>query len=162
MIVYRLAKQRFNTLDGEGARLYPGRWNTNRHRALYTASTSSLAILEVIANIQKYKYLYDENFELITLDVPDKDILDLRNDVATNRIGFSKFSFQDSQAKGAELFNNPARLGFIVPSIVNPHEANVILNASAFDLGQFKIKEQVMVFDPRLRPLSKLDQLAEH
>jgi RES domain-containing protein len=149
MIVYRLAKQRFNTLDGEGARLYPGRWNTSRHKVLYTASTSSLAILEVIANIQKYKYLYNENFVLITLNVPDKDILDLRNDTSINRIGFSAFPFQDSQAKGAELFHEATRLGFIVPSIVNPHEANIILNAGAFDLKQFKTREQVMVFDPR-------------
>jgi len=149
MIVYRLAKQRFNSLDGEGARLYPGRWNTSRHKALYTASTSSLAILEVVVNIQKYKYLYNENFVLISLDVPDKDIFDLKSDAAINRIGFSNLPLQDSQTKGTELLNDSKRFGFIVPSIVNPHETNVILNAGAFDLEQFKIWEQVMVFDKR-------------
>jgi RES domain-containing protein len=149
MIVYRLAKQRFNALDGEGARLYPGRWNTHKHKALYTSANSSLAILEVIVNIQKYKLLYEEPYVIIALDVPDDPILDLRNDPDILKVGFKNYDLMNSMGKGSMLLNDPDLLGFIVPSIVNPIETNIILNASAFDLEKFRVTETLVDFDPR-------------
>jgi hypothetical protein len=47
------------------------------------------------------------------------------------------------------LLNDPDLLGFIVPSIVNPIETNIILNASAFDLEKFRVTETLVDFDPR-------------
>jgi RES domain-containing protein len=36
--------------DGEGSRLYGGRWTSPGHRAVYVASTTSLALLETIVH----------------------------------------------------------------------------------------------------------------
>ncbi len=149
MIVYRLVKQIYNALDGEGARMFPGRWNTSMHQALYTSANSSLAILEVIVNISKYKLLYKESYVLISLDVPDKLILDLRTDPNILKIGFKNYPLSDSQAKGSELLEDIDLLGFMVPSFVNPNESNIILNTSAFDLEKFKVNETLLDFDSR-------------
>ncbi|MDX6710688.1 MAG: hypothetical protein QOH96_1704, partial [Blastocatellia bacterium] len=45
----RLAAQAF---DGEGARLYGGRWNSVGVRMVYTAGSLSLAVLEIFVHIE--------------------------------------------------------------------------------------------------------------
>ena len=39
--------------DGEGARLYGGRWNSPGTRMVYTAQSQALAILEVLVHLEK-------------------------------------------------------------------------------------------------------------
>lgn len=148
MIVYRLAKQAYATLDGEGARLYPGRWNTSMHPVVYTSSGSSLAILEVLVNVNSYHRLFLEPYVMITLEVPDEKLVDLRADVDLI-FGVKKYPVRESQRKGSELFDDIEVLGIIVPSIVNPIETNIVLNASAFNLEKFKVSEEVFDFDGR-------------
>lgn len=52
---WRLVKAKFAThaFDGEGARLYGGRWNSPGNAIVYCSATASLAVLEVFANVQK-------------------------------------------------------------------------------------------------------------
>jgi RES domain-containing protein len=44
--VWRLARRAFAALDGEGARLYGGRWNRAGQPVVYAAQNLSLALLE--------------------------------------------------------------------------------------------------------------------
>ena len=46
-----MARGQYLELDGEGARLYGGRWNSSGHPVLYTARTLSQAALEVLVHI---------------------------------------------------------------------------------------------------------------
>ncbi len=52
-IAYRIVQSRFvsSALDGEGARLYGGRWNEKGHRMVYTSATASLAVLETFVHL---------------------------------------------------------------------------------------------------------------
>jgi RES domain-containing protein len=51
--VWRLAPPEYaRELDGEGGKLFGGRWNSPGRNVLYTASYLSLAVLEVYVNIQ--------------------------------------------------------------------------------------------------------------
>jgi|RhiMetdeSRZDD1v2_1073273.scaffolds.fasta_scaffold2531680_1 RES domain-containing protein len=50
MVVWRLARLAHAKLDGEGARLAGGRWNTQGRAAVYTSSRLSLAALELLVH----------------------------------------------------------------------------------------------------------------
>lgn len=57
MDFWRLASPRFSTTDaqafsGEGARLYPGRWNSQGVAVSYCADSVALAALEVLAGLE--------------------------------------------------------------------------------------------------------------
>ncbi len=43
--------------SGEGARRYGGHWNSKGHAVVYTSSSISLAILEILVHIQIYDIL---------------------------------------------------------------------------------------------------------
>src|ERR671914_520595 len=50
MIVHRLARLAHEKLDGEGARLAGGRWNSRGRAAVYASSRLSLAALELLVH----------------------------------------------------------------------------------------------------------------
>lgn len=56
---YRIVKKsRAETaFEGEGARLYAGRWNSKNYRMVYTSSSLSLAILEIFVHLESYDIL---------------------------------------------------------------------------------------------------------
>lgn len=53
-VVHRLLRQRFarTAFDGEGARLYGGRWNLPGTAVVYTSPTLSLAALELFVHLE--------------------------------------------------------------------------------------------------------------
>lgn len=52
MIVYRIGRARYaGDLDGEGARLFGGRWNHKLTPCIYTSASRALALLEYTANV---------------------------------------------------------------------------------------------------------------
>lgn len=53
MRVYRVCSARYTDLDGEGARLYGGRWNSPGEAVVYTASSLPLAILETRVHLRR-------------------------------------------------------------------------------------------------------------
>ena len=65
MIVYRLTSARFPRCDGEGARLYGGRWNSRGRAVVYAAATQSLAALEILAHTAALSEDY-----VIAIDLP--------------------------------------------------------------------------------------------
>jgi RES domain-containing protein len=52
---WRIVKSRYAdaAFDGEGARLYGGRWNSVGTGMIYTAQSQALAILEVLVHLEK-------------------------------------------------------------------------------------------------------------
>ena len=68
---WRIVKNRHasTAFDGEGARLYGGRWNSPGTRMVYTSSTISLAVLEVLVNLQEASLL--SSYSLISSSVDD-------------------------------------------------------------------------------------------
>jgi len=51
---WRIIKTKYlkEAFDGEGARLYGGRWNSPGNRAVYAAAHASLAVLEVLVHLE--------------------------------------------------------------------------------------------------------------
>jgi len=62
------AKHRLTAFDGEGAGIYPGRWNRAGTSMVYTASHLSLAVLEIMAHLGSEK-LVREKYVYFELDI---------------------------------------------------------------------------------------------
>lgn len=67
MRVYRLCSSAYVTLDGEGSRLYGGRWNSAGLPVVYTASSLALAMLETGVHLQRMPIDYVR----LTIEIPD-------------------------------------------------------------------------------------------
>lgn len=127
-------------MTGEGARLVGGRWNSKGRRAVYAASTLSLAMLEVLVHVQSPRVLRD--YRMLDLQIPDDAIADIDStgmDAASMRSAGDRFL---AEARAVALR---------APSVVNPLEFNVMINPDHPDVGRVTVgKLQAFEFDPRL------------
>ena len=111
MKVWRIARSEYaqtvgEMLSGDGAELYGGRWNPKGVKAVYCSENSSLAALEILANLARPSAFPPHN--VIDLDVPDDEISVLE---ATTG---------DTPSVGASLLRE--NLAIAAPSMVNPLE----------------------------------------
>jgi len=152
MIVWRLVRPEFaNALDGEGAALFGGRWNSRGRRAVYTASHLSLAVLEVYVSIPPA--LRDElpALEAVKIHVPEGA---QGREIASS--AFDAMMAQDdpvstSRALGDAWIEARAALVLIVPSVLVPEETNLILNPDHPGMRDVAIvSTRVFRFDPRM------------
>lgn len=149
MRVWRITRRAYQALDGEGARLFGGRWNSEGVPVVYTSSTLSLAALEYLVHVQ----IEDVPDDLVSLeiDVPDDagmeqiEIFDLPND--WNQV-------PDHPActdLGDEWAASSLGLALRVPSAIIPHESNVLLNPRHPEMPRVNVVAvREFAFDPRL------------
>lgn len=69
MRVWRIAREVYPLLDGEGARRWGGRWNSPGTPIVYTASSSALAVLESL--VARDEEDAPEDLILASIRVPD-------------------------------------------------------------------------------------------
>jgi RES domain-containing protein len=151
MIVFRLVAEPNITLNGDGSRLYPGRWNHKGIPCLYTSENSSVATLEVLVNAGDWRIFNARKYKLLHIHVPDKKIIRIRDaelpgDWNTPSISNSTRTF------GSDILMNQRILGFSVPSVVAPLERNIILNTSHLQFRRWITVKKVSPFhfDERL------------
>lgn len=75
--VWRIVKSTYaaQAFDGEGARLYGGRWSSPGVRMVYTADSAALAALELLARLNDVRAL--PSFVLISAELPERLVADL-------------------------------------------------------------------------------------
>lgn len=140
MIVHRIAKAAHVGLDGEGARLYGGRWNSPGRPMLYTAASPSLAVLEVLVHLDLPPDLLPLDYRLLSIEVPD-DAPRLELDAVP----------QDSVATGDAFLTAGQALCLRVPSQVVPQEINTLLNPRHPAFAEVRVvRDEPFRFDPRL------------
>ena len=143
MIVYRLCKAVHSALDGEGARLWGGRWNSAGRPMVYAASSPSLAVLEVLVHLDLPAELLPDDLRLLTVDIPD--------DVAKRALEPSPTEDDACRAAGDAFLEAGDALVLLVTSVIVPQERNVLLNVHHPDMGRVTISQSVpFQFDPRL------------
>ena len=141
MKVWRIARTEYaqtrqQMLSGDGAAQYGGRWNPKGTRAVYCSENSSLAALEILANLASPSAF--PTHRVLDLDVPDEAIA-----VADPSTG-------NTRRMGAELLR--ANLALAAPSAVNPLERNVVINPLHPDFGRVRVGNiNPFAFDERLR-----------
>jgi RES domain-containing protein len=135
--------------DGEGARLYGGRWNSRGTRILYTAGSLSLAALEMLVHLKdeeillSYSYATAEFDESLILPVEEFQILpanwsDYPAPLEIQRIG-DKWSSSNSSVV------------LRVPTSIVPVEFNYLVNVQHPEFSTVKLGEvRTFTFDERL------------
>ncbi|MGP8289295.1 RES family NAD+ phosphorylase [Vreelandella zhanjiangensis] len=148
---YRLVKRKCQdtAFDGEGARLYGGRWNSPGNACVYVASSESLALLESMVHLESSRLL--NAYALLRLTLPAESIL---------RVGVEDLpdNWQEAPAPAetAELGDgwlaSGQSLALALPSVVVPRELNYMLNPEhpLFDRTVASAEALPFQLDPRL------------
>ena len=135
---WRLVTRRFKdtAFDGEGARISGGRWNSIGIPAVYTAATTSLGLLELLAHSSTTRLL---SFYLAIPVFFDELLVD-QFDRAQLPKGWRSHPLPRSTQKigdGWIATGNSCILE--VPSVIVPHESKYILNPKHPDFDSLEI-----------------------
>jgi RES domain-containing protein len=145
---FRIVQERWaaTAMDGEGARLFGGRWNPSGVPAVYLAESRALAALEILVHAPREAIRLD--WRIIEVDVPDESIESSKSMKLPD----------DWQAlpssPGARFFGNrwleTGALALRLPSVVIPEESALLLNPRAPGAADLKIsKPRAFGFDAR-------------
>ena len=125
MILWRLARLAHAKLDGEGARLAGGRWNSRGRAAVYASSRLSLAALELLVHTDVP--LVPPDLVAFEIDVPDT--LDIESlDLAVLPKDWRRPGHPSCRAIGDTWLAEERTAVLRVPSAVVPEEWNYIIN----------------------------------
>ena len=150
LFVWRLcaAKYAATAFDGEGARLYGGRWSPKGISVNYTAESRALAVVEVLAQVDDRARLADLRWVLVSAELPEA----LIEKPARYPADWRQFPRTlTTQAFGESWAKEARSVALRVPSAVVPGEFNYLLNPAHPDFSRVKIaKPEPFSFDPRL------------
>ncbi|HMB54929.1 MAG TPA: RES family NAD+ phosphorylase [Thermoanaerobaculia bacterium] len=151
LFLWRLVAERYadRAFDGEGARLYGGRWNLPGTPAVYTSTHLSLAVLELFVHLDPA----DAPEEMVTIParVPAGTLVD-ELDVADLPGGWRSYPAPEAvQQLGTDRLAAGKAAVLLVPSVVIPAERNAVLDPRHADFTTIEIGEpEEFSFDPRM------------
>ena len=153
MKTWRVCSSRYKAkaLNGQGAFLYGGRWNSAGKRAIYTGPSVAAAVLEILVHAGSLT----QKYVAIQLEVPSRLVTEL--DMKGAPTDWQRRSHW-CQKQGDDWFNDPkSSLGLIVPSAVlgtGIPERNLVLNVDHKDFSKVRslAKPLDLWLDERLGP----------
>ncbi|MGH7794370.1 MAG: RES family NAD+ phosphorylase [Candidatus Binatia bacterium] len=149
MRVWRLCSRRHRRFDGEGARLYGGRWNHAGTSIVYTSGSLSLAALELFVHVDTD--LAPAGLFVIPADIPE--------DVPVGTVDIAKLPRNWRSYPAPETLKDittawvkgSSTAVLAVPSAVIPSERNYLLNPKHPDFRRIGIQQAIpFEFDPRM------------
>lgn len=149
MLVWRITRAPFQALDGEGARLNGGRWNSEGVAVVYTSTTLALAALEYLVHVD----LEDVPEDLVAMRIQIPDGLPAwRVEVANLPADWTEVPDHPACVKLGDAWAKNAITALLhVPSAVIPEEENLLINPRHPDAGRVTVVHtRRFVFDPRL------------
>jgi len=148
MILYRLSNGEFiKDLSGTGSKLFGGRWNSAGFNAIYTTESISLAVLEVLVHIKRFKTPLD--YHLAYIEIPDTISPVIINKEKLKRTWKDDIAY--SQFMGDEFLKSSDGLLLKVPSAIIDEENNFIINPKHPGISKVKITStKIFEFDERL------------
>lgn len=150
MIVYRITKKEYLSLDGRGGLFGPGRWHRKGNLVVYTSEHASLAAWEKIVHLANFENLPNELL-LVKIEMPD----DIEIQTVPNMIlieGWDSFPYINETINyGTSFLRKNEHLALKVPSAIVPDEFNVLLNPLHPDIHRCKMISTVpFIFDKRI------------
>lgn len=147
MILWRLtAPEHAPGLDGEGARLWGGRWNSPGTAVVYTAGSLALALLETWVHLPPAMRRRGALPPRVSVEIELPDSISMETAEMPD--------WSDTQALrrfGDEWARSRRSCALSVPSAVIPPERNVILNPVHPDMRLVEVRATVpFTFDPRM------------
>ena len=149
MRCYRLCEERFRALDGQGAQKHGGRWNRPGRPVVYASSSRALAVLELLANVDREEI--PASLLLLTIDIPDAaPIESLHPDVLPK--DWQTLPAPDAcRSAGDDWLASARGLVLAVPSALVPEEPNFILNPEHAEFAAVTVvADRPFNYDPRL------------
>ena len=151
LLAYRIVKKRFasSAFDGEGSKLFGGRWNSKGKRCVYTGGSQSLSILELLVHLRDDTIL--DQYTLFTVSLMEEDVLAL-SELPDN---WNEHPAPPETAViGDQWLEQAPSLALRVPSVIVPREYNYLINPSHSRMKALlaSIKEYPLDIDPRLLP----------
>ncbi|NOY58390.1 MAG: RES family NAD+ phosphorylase [Calditrichaeota bacterium] len=146
IISYRVVKEKYldSAFDGEGARLYGGRWNSKGVSVVYTSDSLALCSLEIFVHLPSYTLLADYVYITVVFDsalVTEGSMIDGWDERPISKI---------SQTLGDQWVKEDLSAALRVPSVIMPDGHNYIININHPDFKKIKMgKPQPLNFDPR-------------
>ena len=147
---WRLTKRRHShaAFDGEGARVYGGRWNSVGTRIAYASESRAVALLEVLVHLGSSKVLPAYDFAGIELPSSLIEVLDP---------GTLPPNWSDSpspvevQAIGDAWVSSGRSAVLAVPSTIIPEALNYLINPVHARFSELVVRSpEPFVFDRRL------------
>jgi len=117
LLAWRLCREPFADLTGEGARRYGGRWNTPGRPLVYAASSAALAVLEVRVHLDLTPELLPDDYVLLEIDLGGGQSVEEVKDLPLNPAEF-----------GNRWLAERRTLVLQVPSVIVPESPNLLLN----------------------------------
>ena len=149
MRLYRICRAAHRTLDGEGARLWGGRWNSLGLPVVYASTSLALAALEYLVHVSVEDVPAD--LVALTIELPDAAESETVN-VAELPAGWERTPEpQVCKDVGDAWLDAGRTMALRVPAAPVPEEANVLLNPRHPAAGDVRVvAERPFFFDPRL------------
>lgn len=149
--VWRLTLGRYagHAFDGEGARLYGGRWNHPGTALVYCSTTLSLAALEYFVNLEPF--LAPGDLVAIPAEIPP-DVSRSELDAALLPPDWRSYPAPERlQDLGTGWVRSGDSAVLLVPSAVIPRERNILLNPVHPDFLKIRIgPPEPFSYDPRM------------
>lgn len=149
MRAYRIVNHKWRTsaLDGEGARLYGGRWNHPGYSCVYLASSRALAALETLVHLTPKTRGVRFSFVEVNLSSLSME------KIATLPPGWDEtLPSGATREAGTEWLRSRRSAVLQVPSVLIKEEPNFILNPEHPECENlFPVSARDFFFDPRLK-----------
>lgn len=141
MVIYRLVRSTYkDDFSGTGAYLYGGRWNSKGMYALYAAAHISLAVLEMVVNLDKSVLTSVSSYHLIEISLSDSLVYPFKHgELKEGWIRDREFT----QFIGDGFLNSQSGLVLEIQSAVIPEESNFLINPGHPDFEKLTIGKSV-------------------
>jgi RES domain-containing protein len=152
LTVWRIvAPQHIETaFSGIGAERYGGRFNSKGHKLVYTAGSLSLALLELLVQVNDRRRLIGYHTLPATFEV---SLMALREGTDLPQGWDARPHTRVSQMAGDQWLARQDSLVLRVPSVVIPQEYNFLINPVHPDFGRLQIGAAFPIpLDERLLP----------
>jgi RES domain-containing protein len=148
MRAWRIARGCYAPLDGEGARLHGGRWNSAGRPVVYAAQSAALAVLEVLVWTDPEDV--PDDLRLFEIELPDDAPVE-RVDPAVLPAGWGEAGSPVCTEAGDRWLAAADSLALVVPSAVLPEDSNLLINPRHPDAARVRVAEsRPFAFDLRL------------
>lgn len=138
---WRVVKREFavSAFDGEGARLFGGRWHSSGRTVVYTSATTSLGLLEQMVHAESGVLPFYATIP-VAFDVNLVEVIDPVRLPASWKSSPPPYELQRI---GDEWFDSMRSCILEVPSVIVPHESNYILNPNHPNFGLLEVGEPI-------------------
>lgn len=143
-----------NAFDGEGARLFGGRWNSRGTRMVYCSESRALAALETLVHLTPENI--DRRLQLLGIAI-DPDLIEVWPARKLPVHWREPMVSAANKKLGDDWIRSGRSAVLQIPSVIIPEENNFLLNPAHPALAHSRITQTAdFSFDGRLRTRSKI------